>query len=144
PGKVSVFPKAMQNLAYANGIDLEGQVGFPDDQLFPDFIADGAYMPQFGQSGSYFGVQPGVPLLDVLNEYGGFTQAKHAIGGGLTPALRAPAEVITEHSMRTGGPIQDWSDYIDQLIPGGSYVDKLAGGRSLRTDFTQQHRKAKT
>jgi hypothetical protein len=98
-----------------------------------------------GQAGSYLGIQPGVPSLDILNEYGGTPQGTlQSLLGGLNPALRVPPEVATGHQLRTGGPIMDKSDYVDNLIPGGSYIDKLAGGRSLSTAFTQSNRVAKS
>lgn len=144
PGRVMVFPKAMQNIAAANGIDLEGYGNpFPADQLFPSYIADSTQGPQWGQAGQYAGLKPGIPNMDVMDDFAaGPAQTLRTVVGGINPLLKIPFEAATGDQARTGTPIMDTSDYIDSQIPGGNYISKAAGGRSLSSGFTQPTRVA--
>ena len=148
PGRVMLYPKAVYNIAEANGIDLESYSNpFPTDQLFPSYIADSVQGPQAGEAGSYWGVKPGIPIMDIMDDYG--ASPKHTLGtlgGSLNPLLKIPAEVTFGRDIRTGAPIKDATDYVDRQIPNASYVDKIAGSllgsstgsRSLSSGFTQE------
>jgi hypothetical protein len=139
-----IYPKGMAAVAEANGIDLSGFGNpFPTDQLFPDYIADSTQGPQWGESGAYAGIKPGIPSMDVLDDYASSPMnTLKAVMGSVNPIFKIPAELATGHSMRTGAPIMDKSDYADQQIPLGTYIDKAAGGRSLSSGFSQENRVA--
>jgi hypothetical protein len=141
PGKFMAYPKAMQNIAAANGVDLDSISNpFPLDQLFPSYIADSTQGPMGGEAGAYAGIKPGIPSSDVMDDYfTSPTQTLRTVMGGVNPLFKVPAEVASGNQLRTGTPIQDKSDYIDSQIPGANYVDKLAGGRSLSSGFTQSN-----
>ena len=137
PGKVMMYPKAMYNIAEANGIDLESMGDpYPTDQLFPDWITDSPIGPWMQtDEGRYLGANPGVPAIDVLNDYAG-TQAGPTIAGSLNPFLKIPSELaMSAHGgdasiatdWRTGIKAYDKSDYADRQIPGFGYVANITG-----------------
>ena len=144
PGRVMLYPKAMQNIAAQNGIDLAGFGNpFPDDQLFPSYIADSVQGPIAGQPGSYVGIKPGIPAMDIADDFmASPLNTLRTIMGSANPGIKIPAEVASGNQLRTGTPIMDKTDYIDSQIPGATYIDKLAGGRSLSSGFTQNTRVA--
>jgi hypothetical protein len=133
------YPKAMQAIAAANGVNLDSISNpFPTDQLFPSYIADSTQGPAGGQAGAYAGIKPGIPNMDVMDDYGTSPQQTlRTVMGGVNPLFKVPAEVASGNQLRTGTPIGDATDYIDSQIPGANYADKLAGGRSLSSGFTQ-------
>jgi hypothetical protein len=139
PGKVMLYPKAMYNWAEARGIDLQSYGNpFPTDQLFPSWISDQTQGPVWGATGAYAGINPGIPSADVADQYlANPGQLKNTVLGSLNPLARIPIELMSGTKLRTGGPIGDKTDYIDQQLPMGSYIDQLAGGRSVSSGFTQ-------
>lgn len=144
PGKVMIYPKAMYNIAEANGIDLESMSNpFPQDQLFPDWITDSPIGP-FAKTdqGHYLTANPGVPFVDVLNDYGG-AQAGRTAEGSLNPFIKIPLELINAQGTpaiavdsRSGVKSYDATDYIDRQIPFGTYMAGLTG-KSPSSGFTQ-------
>ena len=137
PGRAMMYPKAIYNMAEANGIDLESlSEPFPTDQLFPEWIREGLTGPiTENEDGEYFGINPGIPMLDVLSDYGGFTPGKAALSS-TTPLIKLPWEMITgpegsvAEDSRTGIPYFDKSDYLDRQIPNANlFVNST--GRSL-------------
>lgn len=141
PGRQMVYPKAMYNWAAAQGIDLEGYGDpFPADQIFPSWISDSTQGPLWGGAGAYAGFKPGIPSADIADDYlANPAQTMKTVFGSMHPFARVPIELMTKTKLRTGGPITDMSDYIDAQVPMGTYIDQLAGGRSLSTGFTQQN-----
>lgn len=129
PGKVLVYPKAMYNMAAAMGVDLESYSNpFPTDQLFPSWLADATQGPSFMDSGHYFGIRPGVPTADIMDEF--FTTPRgvmKTVGGMITPAIKTPAEFMFDTDVRTGLEIRDTSDWVDRQIPGISHIASLTG-----------------
>lgn len=146
PGRVMLYPKAMQNIAAMNGIDLEGYGNpFPADQLFPSYIADSTQGPQGGEAGSYVGVKPGIPNMDVMDDFAANPATTlRTIVGGTNPLIKVPMEVASGNQLRTGTPIMDKTDYIDAQIPGANYLGKLAGGKSPSSLFSQDTRVSPT
>lgn len=139
PGKALVMPKVMYNFARTMGIDPESLGDpFPNDQLFPSFLSDQVYGPQWqgsipgvpgtGLEGGthYRGINWPDPATQILNQYGGGDSQTQALGA-LSPVARVPLELLTGNSLRTGGTIQNVPEYIDQQIPGLGYVDKITG-----------------
>ena len=144
PGKFMMYPKAVYNMAEANGIDLDSMSNpFPTDQLFPDWITDSPIGPiAQNAEGHYLGFNPGVPSIDVLNDYAG-SQAGMTALGSLNPFLKIPIELGTAlkepavaRDLRTGIKSYDLTDYIDRQIPGGTYATGITG-RSISSGFTQ-------
>lgn len=147
PGKSVMIPKAMLNLAKANGIDPESLSDpFPPDQLFPSWIRDDLLGPQFGNADQgYWGINPGVPNIDVGNDYFKDPRtALHTVLGSMVPPAKQLMEInsgdatkgIYAKDLRTGIPIKDKSDYWDAQIPG---VNSIAGltKKSPTSLFTQ-------
>ena len=134
PGRLSVFNKASFNLAVANGLDPESLSDpFPEDQLFPSFITESTLGPQFladalplpGADGQYIRMNPGIAHLDVMDTLG--SDPLRGIAGMTSPLVRVPAELLSGGSWSTGGRINDWSDYVDQSIPGVNYLANVSG-----------------
>lgn len=132
PGRLSNFNKASYNWAVANGLDPESLSDpFPDDQLFPSFLTEQALGPQFtagmlpGADGQYIRMNPGIAHLDVMNTLG--PDPLRGIAGMVSPLIRVPAELLSGGSWSTGAPIRDWSDYLDQSIPGINYAANISG-----------------
>lgn len=128
PGRFLTFPKAMYNLAEANGIDLNGLSDpFPADQMFPAWMGD-LQGPQFGGPGKgYMGLRPGVPGIDILDQYfespgEGFKTALT----GLHPLFKVPIELVQGKNMQ-GIPIKDVSSYALGQIPFGNLANTTAG-----------------
>jgi len=136
PGVATVLPKAMYNMAYANGVNPES-IGnpFPDEKLFPDYYRDGVLGPQWKDGGHYWGVNPSAPIFDVLNTFKGIKPgdpAGSAMDTGQTllgmtnPLLRAPVE-LAQQKTTSGIDIQDPYQYLGDTF-GGSYLSTLSRG----------------
>lgn len=134
PGRLSTFNKASYNWAVASGLDPESLSDpFPDDQLFPSFITESAFGPQFtaaqgflgASGGEYLRMNPGIAHLDVLDTLG--ADPLRGIAGMVSPLVRVPAELLSGGSWGTGAPINDWSDYVDSSIPGINYLANVSG-----------------
>lgn len=142
PGRALAFPKAIYNIAEANGIELNGLGDFPEDQMFPDWIRDSLTPPIAKDSqGQYWSVNPGIPQMDVLNDYGGH-EAWRSAAGSLAPPIKNLIEMMNAPDggvatdLRTGIPIFDKSDYLDNQIPMANALRGLTG-RSPSSGFTQ-------
>lgn len=126
PGRLSVLPKASYALAESMGINPNSLSDpFPEDQLFPSFVTNGAFGPQFQIDGNYVNINPGSPQYDMLNQL--FSpDPVQGILGMTSPLLRVPAELAT--GSKVGGiPINDYSDYVDQNIPIVNYLANVTG-----------------
>lgn len=127
PGRLMTIPKASYNLAVAMGINPNNLSDpFPDDQLFPSFVTNGAFGPQFkGPDGEYVNINPGVPQFDLLQQLLNPNPVEGVLGM-TSPLLRVPAELATGSKIG-GKPITDTSDYLDQNIPIINYLANLTG-----------------
>jgi len=129
PGRFMIYPKAMYNMAEANGIDLQGMSDpFPTDQLFPTWMHEEALGPQMGSTGGYFGIKQGVPGPDVLEQY--FSSPLGTMGtlmSSVTPAIRLPWEIVMDQNTRTKSEIKDWPSWLLNQLPYGSRVNTMAG-----------------
>lgn len=145
PGKVMLYPKAMYNMAESMGIDLESYSNpFPSDQLFPSWLADSTQGPTFLDNGKYYGIRPGIPTADIMDQY--FKSPKglgQTLLGSTTPAFKVPLEILMGRDLRTGLEIRDKTDYVDRQIPGISNIASLTG-RSPSSGFTQLTQAAQT
>lgn len=128
PGRFLTFPKAMYQAAEAQGIDLNGLGDpFPIDQMFPAWM--GAIQgPQFGSGGEgYLGLRPGVPGMDILDNYfsspgAGFKE----LMSGVHPLFKVPFELNSGQTMQ-GIPIKDLSSYALGQIPFGNLANTTLG-----------------
>lgn len=126
PGRLTMFNKASYNVAVAAGIDPESLTDpFPDDQMFPSFLKEGALGPQLSIGGNYYRVNPGVAHLDVMSTFG--NDPFRGLLGMTSPLLRVPAEIASGGSWGTGGQIKDTSDYLDQSLPFVNYFANITG-----------------
>lgn len=136
PGVTTMVPKAMYNLAYANGLNPES-IGnpFPEEGgLFPDYYANNVLGPQWKDDYGMWGINPSSPVIEVANTFSKFrgNDPLGNVGGALgqaasmsTPFARMPFELATGHQAGTEIPIEDKGQYLlDNL--GGSYVSTLS------------------
>ena len=134
PGRAMAYPKAMYNLAIANGINVDSLSNpFPTDQLFPDYLTESLQGPIYqGDDEHYMGIQPGIPMLDVLGDYGGHSPGR-VLMGSTTPLMKLPWEMATgpegaiARDVRTDVPIFDKSDYLDKQIPNSNLFINTTG-----------------
>lgn len=130
PGRFMMYPKAMYNMAAANGIAIDSPSDpFPVDQLFPSWMKEQVLGPQIGKSGAYFGIKQGVPGPDVLEQY--FTSplgTTRTLASSITPAVKLPFEIATQTSVRTGAPIGDIPGWMLDQIPYGNRINDTLGG----------------
>lgn len=126
PGRAMVVPKAMYDFAKTMGIDPESLANpFPEDMLLPSWLTDQALGPQWeGGDGNLYGISPGDPVTDLSS---GFLSAGagNDVMGGITPALRMPAELMTDTSFGTGTRIKDKTEYVGQNMPGLSILQNI-------------------
>lgn len=124
PGRFMSIPKASYALATSMGLNPNNLADpFPDDQLFPSFITNQAFGPQFQVDGKYVSINPGVPQFDLLQT---LTKGPEGLLEMTSPLLRVPAEIAT--GSKVGGQkINDMSDYLDQNIPIVNYLANTTG-----------------
>lgn len=136
PGKIQAYPRGMAALQESLGIETEGGPWnpFPNDQLFPDWMTNGAIGPigdpesenafarwfgklgrnainPFGQEEGYTIVDPGrtaIPFNSFVSDFGRDEAGVGDIlkGGSeqLSPGIQIPADVLRD-STSTGAPI---------------------------------------
>lgn len=133
PGRVLSLPKASMNAAIAAGVNPETLTNpFPEDQLFPSFIRESVFGPQFQVGDAYLRVNPGFAHIDIAETFGLGNEnpvegALRGVLGMTNPLFRVPAELAAGGSWSTGGRIKDPSDYVDQSIPLVNYLSNLSG-----------------
>ena len=170
PGRVMVAPKAIYNLAEANGIEAQSfGEPMPNDPRLPDYSQGtinsalwlGAPGGTEGMPADHiWGADINAPQLDILQQVFGAIKINpdkpvgeqitdsigqfgtNAILANLTPLLKAPAELGTRHKFGTGGEIRNVPEYLaDQT---GLRVPSVLGAFGERSDApkTEQERKA--
>ena len=126
PGRFLVFPKAYYNGAIAMGVDPYSMSDpFPQDQLFPGFLRDQMNGPVGEFNGDYYGINPGIAYLDILNQF--VPDPLRGALGMTTPLVKVPLELIGGTQWQTGAKIKDISDYVDSSLPGINYLSNLTG-----------------
>jgi hypothetical protein len=135
PGVTTVVPKALYNLAWANGLSPES-IGNPfpeDDGLFPSYYYNNVLGPQWKDDYGMWGINPSSPVIEVANTFSKFSlgnpagnvegAAKQFIGMS-TPFAKMPLEMAMG-AQSNGIPIEDNSQYmLDNL--GGAYTGALS------------------
>jgi hypothetical protein len=145
PGVTTMVPKAMYNLAFANGLNPES-IGnpFPEEGgLFPDYYANNVLGPQWKDDYGMWGINPGSPVAEVANTFSKFKAGdplgniKGGIGQAVSmsnPFIRMPFETATGHQAGTEIPIKDQGQYmLDNL--GGSYAATLSRATGKTAGF---------
>jgi hypothetical protein len=144
PGVTTMVPKALYNMAYANGLNPES-IGdpFPEDGMFPSYYKNNILGPQWKDDFGTWGINPSSPVIEVGNTFSKFKPgdplgniggAISQLGGMATPFARMPAELATGTQSSTGMPIEDNAQYLlDNL--GGSWLGSLsrATGKTVNT-----------
>lgn len=127
PARIAIFPKASYNLAVAMGVNPDSLIDpFPSDQLFPSYVTEGFWGPQFvGPDGQYININPGIQHFDLFREIG--VDPVRGIAGMTTPLVRAPLELLSGGTWGSGARINDPSDYVDQQLPVVNYIANLTG-----------------
>lgn len=126
PARFTAFPKAQYNAAVAQGIDPASLSDpFPTDQLFPSFLTDQVTGPAFKLGDKYYGINPGIAQLDVVNQYGG--DPIRGIASGITPLIKVPGELLGGTNWGTGSKINSIPDYIDSQVPFVSTLANVSG-----------------
>ena len=134
PGVATMMPKALYNMAYANGVNPES-IGnpFPEDGLFPSYYYNNVLGPQWKDDYGMWGINPSSPVIEVANTFSKFTPGDPAgnvqaagkqLLGMATPFAKMPIE-LSMGAQSSGVPIEDNNQYVlDNL--GGSYLSTLS------------------
>lgn len=145
PGITTIVPKAMYNLAWANGMNPES-IGNPfpeEDGLFPSYYYNNVLGPQWKDDYGMWGINPSSPVIEVANTFAKFKLGDPAgnIGGAATQAIgmstpfaKMPLEMAMG-AQSSGIPIKDNMQYLGDNL-GGSYLATLsrATGKTINQD----------
>jgi hypothetical protein len=135
PGITTMVPKALYNVAYANGLNPES-IGNPfpeDDGLFPSYYYNNVLGPQWKDDYGMWGINPSSPVIEVANTFKNFKLGDpvgNALGAGAqltgmaTPFAKMPIEMAFGQQS-SGIPIEDNAQYLADNL-GGSYVGALS------------------
>lgn len=145
PGVVTMVPKALYNVALANGLNPES-IGNPfpeDDGLFPSYYYNNVLGPQWKDEFGMWGINPSSPVIEVANTFsrikpgdpvGNVLNTGAQLTGMATPFVRMPIEGSMQ-TQSNGIPIEDGNQYLlDNL--GGSWIGAAsrASGKTLNPD----------
>lgn len=139
PKKILMYPMVTSSIQESQGIDSSVGDPWPDDQLFPDWLASNVIGPTIPWESSFakaiarsdaevgYGVvNPGNPATDILDQFA--SDPVGGIGNSLSPFAKIPAEILTGHEIQTHAPIKDKTDYINKNIPMLSTASRLSNG----------------
>lgn len=137
PGRALVFPKAQLEFARQFGVEGESLGNpFPKDQLFANYFMDDVSGPMYqNDDGEYYGINPGIPTNDILNDYVGGDLGETFLGQ-LAPAFKVPMELASGTDLGTGAKITDRGEYLGRQVPGISHLQSLTGKEAL-SGFTE-------
>jgi hypothetical protein len=124
----------MTEFAQSNNIDTNFGEPFPADQLFPQWLQESGAGPIMGAANNYFGINPGIPGMDVLSSYGP-AGTKETSLGGLTPVIKLPGQVLSHQAgdpgvaqnWQTGANYGTWVDLLKSQIPNMGIIETVAG-----------------
>lgn len=122
--KVMAYPRLMEEIALANGIDAAPGEQFPDDQLFPEWMRERGIGPVLGGPGSYGVVNPSTPVLDIATMLGHPGQATLDM---LNPMARVPLELSQGATLGKQVPIENEAGYLAMQVPGLSQAGRVSG-----------------
>lgn len=122
PGRITMVPKAMFNVATAMGVNPNSLTDpFPEDKLYPSFIRDNLTGPLIGSRMFNFGT-PVEGAADIFNGNIGRNIASMA-----NPVFKAPIEMLSGSNIGTGANISDMGEYIDSQLPYVNQVANISG-----------------
>ena len=129
PARHTIYPKAMYNIAEANGVDPDSlSVPFPPNQLFPSWLTEKATGPVgHTPDGSLLSVDIGSPDVDIMNDFATGRVGFDGMLSMLNPMIKAPIELTTGSRMDSGAKISSKADYIDSSIPMVSQLSQILG-----------------
>lgn len=122
--KVMAYPRLMEEIALANGVDAEPGSQFPGDQLFPDWMRERGIGPVAGGPGSYLMVNPSTPVLDIASMMGHPGQTTLDM---LNPMGRVPLELSQGATLGKQVPIENNAEYLAMQVPGLSQAGRVSG-----------------
>lgn len=139
PNKILAYPRIMSAEQELQGIESSTSDPWPDDQLFPDWLASNIIGPTI-PAGSAFSkaiarspeevgygvVNPGNPATDIMEDF--FNDPVKGIGNSITPAIKLPAEMAFGREFQSGAPIDDKTEYLDKNIPLLSTLSRITHG----------------
>ena len=128
--KVMAYPRLMEAIALANGVDPAQATTdpFPTDQLFPDWLRNRGIGPIAGGPGNYTVINPSTPVLDVLAQMGNPGQTSIDM---LNPLIKVPIETAQSNTLGDASmPLdtnQQWLDYAVKQVPILSTAGRVSG-----------------
>lgn len=136
--KVMAYPRVMEALAIANGVESEAGPNefFPTDQMFPDWLRDRGIGPISGSAGSYNYFNPSTPVLDTMSLLG---HPGTSALDMLNPLAKVPLETASGHTLSHGIPIEDdYPNYLMKQIPAVSHVGRASGQYAVSDSTKEQ------
>jgi hypothetical protein len=139
--KVMAYPRLMEAIGLANGVDPNQSVTdpFPHDQMFPDWLRARGIGPIAGGPGSYTVVNPSTPILDVLSQIGQPGQTSIDM---LNPLVKVPIETAQSQTLGSASqPLttnQQWVDYFTKQIPVVSQAGRVSGQIGVSNSTRQE------
>jgi hypothetical protein len=139
PAKIMAYPKLNSAMQELEGQDSSVSDPWPDDQLFPDWLAGNAIGPIFDPNSAlahavarnddelgYTLINPGNPATDIVSQY--FNDPVKGVGNSISPFLKIPVEIGFGRDFQSGAPIEDKTQYIDKNVPMLSTISRLTNG----------------
>jgi hypothetical protein len=122
--KVMAYPRLMEEIALANGIETQPGDSFPQDQLFPDWMREKGIGPVGGSAGNYTVVNPSTPALDIFSMMG---HPGQSVLDMLNPMARVPLELSQGSTLGKQVPIDNTAGYLAMQAPGLSQTGRVTG-----------------
>lgn len=140
PG-VAITPyKGAYALATANGLDPQSFGDpFPPDSLLPSWYSQRVIGPQYSVDNQLWGANPTGPLGDLLNQFGSDVSPSDFTNGAAigkvsgtflnmsTPWAKAPLELITGKTLQGGIPIDDKTQYVQDMVGPARFASRAIG-----------------
>jgi hypothetical protein len=139
--KVMAYPRLMEAIGLANGVDPNQQIRdpFPNDQMFPDWLRNRGIGPIAGGPGNYLVANPSTPVLDVLAQLGNPGQTGIDM---LNPLVKVPIETAQGQTLGDASqPLQtnqQWMDYFAKQIPVVSTAGRVSGQIGVSNSTRQE------
>lgn len=122
--KIMAYPRLMEEIALANGIDAPPGEQFPGDQLFPDWMRERGIGPVMGGPGNYTVVNPSTPALDIFTMLG---HPGQSVLDMMNPLARVPLELSQGSTLGKQVPIENKAGYLAMQVPGLSQAGRVTG-----------------
>lgn len=121
PGRMAAFPK------FAN--EMDAAAGGSENDLLPDYMKDGMYLKMpFGKEGKY--MAPMIGVTDLMR----LTNPQQMAAGMLSPAIKAPMEMLMNKSMLTGNEIKGSHERNAVSAFGAGLAGLIPGANAGRTE----------